>query len=413
MTLFAFIFVLISGLLTLNIYFPVFRVRRLLTPSFGFGWLGGELALQLVILQGLIGAVLVAGGSFSGLVGLIGIFALFASWAGLLHIHYQGMALGPVVEAALTKGLGANYSQAITSDLASTLQQNPDIPSLLLPFKLDKTGINITTDIDYGHHGLKLDLYRPEGDLSSAPVLMHIHGGAWMYGDKKGQALPLMHYLAKLGWVCCSVSYRLSPKASHPDHIVDCKAALAWIKANIGDYGGDPNFIAVTGGSAGGHLSSLVALTPNDPQFQPGFEGADTTVQAAVPFYGVFDWTDADQLQPSDLLKTLLEGTVVKQPLEAVPEVYSAASPLHRITPEAPPMMIIHGTHDSLVPVALAAEFSRKVKTISNKPVVYLEVPRAQHAFDIFASPRSEHTKLGVARFLTHRYSIYLELMDA
>ena len=74
MTLFAFIFVLISGLLTLNIYFPVFRVRRLLTASFGFGWLGGELALQLVILQGLIGAVLVAGGSFSGLVGLIGIF---------------------------------------------------------------------------------------------------------------------------------------------------------------------------------------------------------------------------------------------------------------------------------------------------------------------------------------------------
>ena len=413
MTISAFLFVLGSSLLTLNIYFPRLRERRLMTLSFGFGWLGGELALHLVLLQGLIGTLLLTGGNFSGWVGLLGVLALFASWAGLLHVHYQGMALGPTVEAALKKGLGADYFEAIPSDLASGLQLNPDFSDMLLPFRNDKTGINITTNIDYGHEALKLDLYRPEGDLSSAPVLMHIHGGAWMYGDKKGQALPLMHYLAKLGWVCCSVSYRLSPKASHPDHIVDCKAALAWIKANIGDYGGDPNFIAVTGGSAGGHLSSLVALTPNDPQFQPGFEDADTTVQAAVPFYGVFDWTDADQLQPSDLLKTLLERTVVKQSVEAVPEVFSAASPLHRITPEAPPMMVIHGTHDSLVPVALAAEFSRKLKTISKEPVVYLEVPRAQHAFDIFASPRSEHTKLGVARFLTHRYSVYLQQLAA
>ena len=413
MTISAFLFVLGSSLLTLNIYFPRLRERRLMTLSFGFGWLGGELALHLVLLQGLIGTLLLTGGNFSGWVGLLGVLALFASWAGLLHVHYQGMALGPAVEAALKKGLGADYFEAIPSDLASGLQLNPDFSDMLLPFRNDKTGLNITTDIDYGHHGLKLDLYRPEGDLTSAPVLLHIHGGAWMYGDKKGQALPLMHHLAKQGWLCCSVSYRLSPMATHPDHIVDCKAALAWIKDNICDYGGDPNFIAVTGGSAGGHLAALVALTPNDPQFQPGFEDADTTVQAAVPFYGVFDWTDADQLQPNDLLKDLLEKTVVKQTGDNVPEVYSAASPLHRITPQAPAMMVVHGTHDSLVPVALATAFSRKLEAVSNAPVVYLQVPRAQHAFDVFASPRSEHTKLGVTRFLTQRYSHYLEQLNA
>ena len=164
----------------------------------------------------------------------------------------------------------------------------------------------------------------------------------------------------------------------------------------------------MTGGSAGGHLSALLALTPNDPDFQPGFEGADTTVQAAVPFYGVFDWSDADQLQPNEGLRSMLERTVVKQSITSVPEIFRAASPLHRITGQAPAMMIVHGTHDSLVPASLAVQFVEKLKSESAQPVVYLEVPRAQHAFDIFPSPRSEHAKLGVARFLTQRYSQYL-----
>lgn len=68
------------------------------------------------------------------------------------------------------------------------------------------------------------------------------------------------------------------------------KRALAWVKENIAAYGGDPNFVALSGGSAGGHLTALAALTPNDPKFQPGFEDADTSVMAAVPFYGRYDW---------------------------------------------------------------------------------------------------------------------------
>ena len=72
-----------------------------------------------------------------------------------------------------------------------------------------------------------------------------------------------MSHLAELGWVCVSINYRLSPKQSWPDHIVDVKRAIAWVEDNIADYGGDPEFIAVTGGSAGGHLSALAALTPD------------------------------------------------------------------------------------------------------------------------------------------------------
>lgn len=68
------------------------------------------------------------------------------------------------------------------------------------------------------------------------------------------------------------------------------KQALAWVKANIAEYGGDPDAVCITGGSAGGHLTALAALTPNDPKWQPGFEDADTSVAAAVPVYGRYDW---------------------------------------------------------------------------------------------------------------------------
>ena len=110
-------------------------------------------------------------------------------------------------------------------------------------------------------------------------------------GDKREQGLPMMHELARRGWVCVTVNYRLSPKATWPAHIVDCKRALAWVREHIAEYGGDPDFIAVSGGSAGGHLSALLALTPNEPEWQPGFEDLDASVDACLPFYGVYDMT--------------------------------------------------------------------------------------------------------------------------
>ena len=74
-------------------------------------------------------------------------------------------------------------------------------------------------------------------------------------GSKNEQALPLMNHMALRGWICVSTDYRLSPTSTFPEAIIDCKEALAWIKENIAEYGGDPEFIVVTGGSAGGHLS--------------------------------------------------------------------------------------------------------------------------------------------------------------
>ena len=408
MTLTAFVLLILSLALTLNLYFPVLSNARFMVYSFATGWMAGELALQIALIEMLLAAILLINGSFSGLIGFFAVLALFANWLALLHHHYQGQALGPVVESALQKGLGADYRAAINPDLRSALQLAPDFATQLRPFKRDKTGLTITRNIPYDHHDLKLDIYAADTRPASAPVLMHIHGGAWMYGDKAGQAVPLMQHMARLGWICCSVAYRLSPSATYPDHIIDCKAALSWIKANIGDYGGNADFIAVTGGSAGGHLSALLALTPNDPAFQPGFETNDTKVQAAVPFYGVFDWSNRDQLQHNAGMQSILEDRIVKQTLAAAPTLFENASPLLRITDSAPPFMVVHGDKDSLVPIGLGRVFAAELEAASNNAVVYLEVPGAQHAFDVFASPRSEHTKLGVARFLTHAYSQHL-----
>jgi acetyl esterase/lipase len=230
---------------------------------------------------------------------------------------------------------------------------------------------------------------------------VYIHGGAWIIGDKREQGLPLLHELARRGWVTVTINYRLSPKATWPDHIVDCKRALVWVREHIAEYGGDPGFIAVSGGSAGGHLSSLLALTPGDADFQPGFEGADASVDACVPFYGVYDMTAGwGTSRCDDGLLTLLERRVFKRRIADDPSVFEDASPLHRVNVDAPPFFVVHGTNDTLVPVADARAFVAALRSVSKAVVVYAELPYTQHAFDVLPSVRSAHAVAAVVRFL-------------
>ena len=227
------------------------------------------------------------------------------------------------------------------------------------------------SNISYGEYGSAnyLDIWRrPDLDpAGKAPVLFQIPGGAWMTGNKRGQAHPLMSHLAELGWICVAINYRHSPRNTWPDHIIDVKRALAWVKAHISEYGGDPDFIAITGGSAGGHLSSLAALTPNDPQFQPGFEDADTRVQAAVPFYGVYDFTRfEDAMHP--MMPALLVKSVVKQRPSTNLQPYITASPVNHVSADAPPFFVLHGRNDSLVPVEQARGFVTRCGKSASSP---------------------------------------------
>ena len=198
-----------------------------------------------------------------------------------------------------------------------------------------------------------------------------------------------------------TINYRLSPRATWPDHIVDCKRAVAWVREHIADYGGDPGFIAVSGGSAGGHLAALVALTSGDPEFQPGFEAADASVDACVPFYGVYDMTAGRGKSGYDEgLIMLLERRVFKRRVVDDPAVFEAASPLYRVHPDAPPFFVIHGTNDTLVPVSDARAFVHALRAVSKAPVLYAELPYTQHAFDVLPSVRTAHAVAAVVRFL-------------
>jgi acetyl esterase/lipase len=246
-----------------------------------------------------------------------------------------------------------------------------------------------------------LDVYRPAGGCRGAPVLLQIHGGGWMFGNKHEQALPLVHHLAARGWVVVTPNYRLSPKARFPDHLVDCKRALAWVRRHVGQFGGDPTFVAVTGGSAGGHLATLVALTANDPRLQPGFEDVDTRVAAAVPFYGVYDFLDRHGHKgDGEAMVRWLAQTVMPCAPAQDTALWDLASPIALLRRDAPPFFVLHGTHDSLASVEDARYLTERLREVSAQPVVYAELPGAQHAWDVFRSVRAMESVQAVTRFL-------------
>jgi acetyl esterase/lipase len=260
-------------------------------------------------------------------------------------------------------------------------------------------------NIDYVGDGIaahRLDVIRRRGvPLTGAPVFVYIHGGAWMIGDKREQGLPLLFELARRGWVSVTINYRLSPRATWPDHIIDCKRAVAWVREHIAEYGGSAEFVAVSGGSAGGHLAALLALTPGDADFQPGFEAADTQVDACAPFYGVYDMTAGRGTSGYDKgLLRLLERRVFKRLLAEDPAVFEAASPLYRVNPDAPPFFVVHGANDTLVAASEARAFVRALRAVSKSVVLYAELPYTQHAFDVLPSVRSAHAAAAVVRFL-------------
>jgi len=271
-------------------------------------------------------------------------------------------------------------------------------------------------DIEYGESlpGDKggrnlLDLVLPKAAAAgeNRPVLLQVHGGGWIIGDKREQGRPLMTKLAAQGWICVAINYRLSPKATMPEHIVDVKRAIAWTREHIAEYGGDPDFLCITGGSAGGHLSSLAALTANDPQFQPGFEDVDTRVDACVPFYGIFDFLDRADDRSLGKMADMIGPLVFKCMPEENSELWESVCPVARIHSDAPPFLVIQGSHDSRVMAEEAVTFVSALREKSAQPVLCAELEGAQHAFEIFHSPRTEQAIRGVAAFLERVRSDY------
>jgi acetyl esterase/lipase len=348
--------------------------------------------------------------------GQVGLAITLLSWAGLASLVPISRRSEPVVEASLAAGLGADYRSAILPEVVARMDAAGPATHTLNPFRFKHPDVEVKHDIAYlpdGDPKHRLDIYAPREGAQNAPVLLQIHGGGWVIGNKREQALPLMYHLASRGWICVATNYRLSPRATFPEHLIDLKSAMHWIRENISEFGGDPDFVAATGGSAGGHLSSLLALTAGDPEYQPGFESVDTRVRACVPFYGIYDFTDAYGLQVYSGLGGFVERTVMKKSQSEDQEAFRRASPLHRVHADAPPFFVIHGSHDSLASVEEARHFTDVLRNVSHQPAIYAEIPGAQHAFEIFHSLRTTHVVRAVDRFLSFVYSDYLRQRHA
>ena len=385
----------VVGLLfALNALVPL-KVGPFSVVSFFAGWLTSEMPLLHVLWQAIGLVVFFVLGAMNHWPGLVGLAIVALEWAILVILEISSQRSWTYI----SKGLGP-LAEGLSPPKIRFSQSHIPVP---------KKGKDLEklANLDYwgdAIHKHKLDIYRQKINPQSSalkPVLFYIHGGAWILGDKREQGLPMMYHMAKNGWVAVTVNYRLSPRSSWPDHIVDCKRALVWVKENIANYGGDPSTIVVSGGSAGGHLAALVGLSENDPTFQPGFETANTQVQGCVPIYGVYDFTNQDKVFAPGFVR-FIEKSVFKKKLDNEPEVFQQASPYFRIHKNAPPFLVVAGRNDTLVPIREARRFQAKLKDTSESDVYYYELPLAQHAFEIFPSVRCVQSVLGIELFLNY-----------
>jgi len=384
----------VSILLTLNARWPA-RRGFLIGPSFLAAWLTTELTLFHLGFQFVATGFFVKMAGMNTLPAQLGFGLSSLSCLGLAWMTVESLRSKAVVESALEE-------LRLTSEAA---RESLPLTSLALPFLLRDRKVERIGNLRYGPYGRRnfLDVYRPRSGVTNAPVLLQIHGGAWIVGDKRQQGMPLVLHMAKKGFVCVAINYRLSPRSRFPDHLVDCKRALAWIRENIEDYGGDPSRVIVTGGSAGGHLASMMALTPNDPRYQPGFEEVDTSVQACVPVYAPYDLAELLG-QRNGTEKALVERMarwVMGATPDESPEAFREASPLTHVHEDAPPFFVIHGTHDNLVPVSQARRFVESLRAKAKASVAYVELSGAPHAFDVFHSLRTTAVVRSIERFAT------------
>jgi acetyl esterase/lipase len=401
-------FGLTSFLFTYNSYHPRYVPGELALGSFFAGWLTAELALHHVVWQALLTAGLVWAGALASWPGVVGLALCVISCAWLAMGWSRAQRSGHHIDAALDQALGDDDEELIaplTDDGAPAWRQ------LLAPIPVTHPSVERVRDIVYFEEGrlrLRLDVHRrrdaDHGPQVRRPALIFVHGGGWIIGSKDQQGLPILQHLAARGWVCFSINYRLSPRATYPDHVVDVKRAIAWVRTHAAEYGVDADFILVSGNSAGAHLAALAALSAHRADLQPGFVDADTSVAGCISFYGVYDFTDRHGHWPHQGLRDIVERYVIKARFTDARERFADASPISFIDAKAPPFLIIHGDRDTVVPVAEGRTFFAELSAVSAAPCAYLEIAGAQHAFEIFPSPRTLHVLRGVERFARHLY---------
>jgi len=263
-----------------------------------------------------------------------------------------------------------------------------------LAFVEEGASVKTFKDLEYARHGdrsMKLDLYVPEKGEGPFPLVVWIHGGGWIGGDKN-DCPPLNLGFCQKGYAAASLSYRFSPVAPFPAQLEDVKAAIRWLRASSGEYNLAPDHIGVWGASAGGHLVCLLGVTGTTKQFDVG-ENLDQSseVQAVCNFFGPTDvLTGLDGFDPkTDLTKALIDmyTKLLGGPVEEKKDVALMASPTTYVDEHAAPFLHVHGTVDLLVPVEQAEKLHDKLRQANVSSRLFI-LPQSGHGGEEFMSQK-------------------------
>ncbi len=300
------------------------------------------------------------------------------------------MRAGWVIASAIIAVLGAS---------AAVAKAPRDFPVLEKPGTVDTYPVHTTqwpggvtslADVTYstipGYRPMMIDIYMPPKKSGPKPLIMYIHGGGWVGGTPRnagahGNFPAALAKLASEGFVVASLEYRLASEASFPAQVQDVRAALRFLKSNAAIYGMDPSRAGVWGGSAGGHLTALAALSCGVSSLEAdGVKAAagSECFQAAVTWYGVFDFGALAAGRPggNDGAANKLLGC--NGPCSD--EKFAAASPVTYIDVKDPPFLLIHGTEDKTVPVAQSHLAEAKMKA-AGMQVESIYIPGVDHSF--------------------------------
>lgn len=252
-------------------------------------------------------------------------------------------------------------------------------------------GVIIKQDVAYllPDRKEKLDLYLPaeRSEQVRSPAVLIIHGGGWGGGDKAAsREFNIGTTLAKAGYVCASVNYRLEAPHRWPNNLLDCKNAVRFLRKNAEKYQIDPKHVGVIGGSAGGHLALMVAYTTNVPDLEPAspYPGVSDHVSAVVNLYGITNLltrkeTDSEGNPVSVMTRP---SSLMDQTMDKDMAGWRLASPVFHVSAKSPPTLILHGTLDTTVDRDQATELAAKLKEQGVEHRLML-IEGTGHTFDL------------------------------
>jgi acetyl esterase/lipase len=289
-------------------------------------------------------------------------------------------------DRSMDRALGHNYAAAIPAEIKASFRTQPFSIWTALG-GIDLAPIRMQKRIQFAPE-LALNLYQPLA-AGKYPGVIQVYGGAWRSGSPDYDE-KFSRYLASRGYVVVSIDYRHAPQHHFPAQLEDVQMAIEYVRSHAEKWEIDSDRLGIIGRSAGGHLATLAAYQPDAQPFQ-----------AVVSYYAPVDltvgYTDPPVPDPIDsrqVMRDLLGGTPTD-----LPELYDRASPGQLVNRQLPPTLLIYGGQDHLVESRFGRKLAKNLQTFGT-PTVFIEIPWANHAFDVIFNGTSNQ----LALYYTERF---------